>query len=186
MSQPLTPDVFILLPVFGLQTNHSFKALMIMCHQVWIHPSLLTFTMIWKMLSAGKQTESMVTFRLNVLWTMYCLATFYLTGVGFVILFVLLICQCMFSNLRLRLRFNLKTNWPQWYSHCHLFHEQPSLHRCLGHQTSPHRSPPTADIWNTVTPITDKPIIKDPKRTLEILFFNVGFTKKQTHPYMEN
>lgn len=57
VSQPLTPDVvFILLPVFGLQTNHSFKALMITYHQVWLHPSLLTFTMIWEILSAGKET----------------------------------------------------------------------------------------------------------------------------------
>lgn len=45
VSQPLTPDVvFLLLPVFGLQTNHSFKALMITYHQVWLHPSLLAFS----------------------------------------------------------------------------------------------------------------------------------------------
>lgn len=49
-----------------------------------------------------------------------------------------------------------KTNWPRWYSHCRLFRGQPSPHRCLGHQTSQSRSPPTADIWNTVTPITEK------------------------------
>lgn len=45
VSQPLTPDVvFLLLPVFGLETNHSFKALMITYHQVWLHPSLLAFS----------------------------------------------------------------------------------------------------------------------------------------------
>lgn len=45
VSQPLTPDVvFIQLPMFGLQTNRSFKAVKIMCQQVWLHPSRLTFT----------------------------------------------------------------------------------------------------------------------------------------------
>lgn len=31
VSQSLTPDVFILQPMFGLQTNRSFKARIIMC-----------------------------------------------------------------------------------------------------------------------------------------------------------
>lgn len=52
----------LLLPLFGLHINRSFKALMILCHQVWLHPSLLTFTMIWDILSAGEETESKVTY----------------------------------------------------------------------------------------------------------------------------
>lgn len=70
VSQLLSPDVvFILLPVFGLQTNHSFKALMIICNQAWLHPSRLTFTMIWKILSAEKETESKETLTLKLCFT---------------------------------------------------------------------------------------------------------------------
>lgn len=62
-------------------------------------------------------------------------------------------------NFGVRDNLKMKTNWLRWYSHCHLFHGQPSLHRCLGHQTSQHRSPPTADIWNTMTLKIDKPVL---------------------------
>lgn len=72
-------------------------------------------------------------------------------------------------NLRMKFGIFLKTNWPLWYSHCRLFRERPSPHRYLGHQTSQHRCPPTADIWNTVTLKTDKPIIKDPVESGDIM-----------------
>lgn len=45
---------------------------------------------------------------------------------------------------------------PRWCSRFRLFRARPSLRRCPGPQTFQRRSPPTVDIWNTVSPGTDK------------------------------